>query len=758
MEITQAQGTEAKVTLNIEGMHCASCVARVERALGALPGVTRAAVNLAMETGTITYDPDKVTVDVIAQAVDDLGYKARVSKLAGLTLEQRQQHTIAAWRRRLIVGIILTVPVVVLNMIVLHALGIHSHAVLIALFALATVVQAYVGWPFYAATLKAALSRSVSMDTLIAIGSTAAYLYSVSNTFFTAGDIYYEGSATILTLITLGKFMEAKSKYKASAAIRKLMEFASKLATVIRDGREIQIGAADVAAGDRVVVRPGERVPVDGIVRDGRSTIDESIITGESMPVEKKPGDEVIGGTINREGVLAFDATKVGEQTALNQIIEMVRAAQESKADVQRLADKVAGYFVPAAVAIGLLTFALWFALGRQFQPALMNMVAVLIIACPCALGLATPTAILVGSGTGALHGILIREAQALERAGKANAVVLDKTGTLTFGRPEVTAVIPVGEFARSAADPARELLRIAGSAEYGSEHPLGKAIIAAWRGRPAREQSETAGETPALRQPADFRAIPGQGVVATIDAKPVLVGTPQLMQENNVAIAAAQPEIQRIENEANTVVLVGIDGALAGIIALADRLKDASPQAVADLEALGLDVFMITGDNARTAQAIAHKAGIGNVLAQVSPAQKAIRISELQHDGKLVIMVGDGVNDAPALVQADVGMAIGTGADVALESADITLVSGELGGVVNAIRLSRQTMRAIRQNLFLAFIYNTVAVPVAAAGLLNPMIAAAAMALSSVSVVTNSLLLRRRFARAIGRGDAMKR
>ena len=752
MEITQAQGNEAKVTLNIEGMHCASCVARIERSLAALPGVARAAVNLAMETGTIAYDPDKVTVDAIVQAVDGLGYKARVSKLAGLTLEERQQRTIAEWRRRLIVGVILTIPIIVLNMIVLHALGIHSFAMLIVLFGLATVAQVYVGWPFYVSSVKAALGGSVCMDTLIAIGSTAAYVYSVSNTFFTTGDIYYEGSATILTLITLGKWMEAKSKYKASAAIRKLMEFAPKRATVIRNGQEIQIGASDVAAADLVVVRPGERVPVDGIIRDGRSSIDESIITGESMPVEKKPGDEVIGGTINREGVLTFEATKVGEQTALNQIIEMVRAAQESKADVQRLADKVAGYFVPAAVAIGLITFVLWFALGGTFQPALMNMVAVLIIACPCALGLATPTAILVGSGTGALHGILIREAQALERAGKANAVVLDKTGTLTYGRPEVTAVQPIGEFSRSAADASAEVLRIAASAEYGSEHPLGKAIVAKWRGRLAREQSGITGGTPAPRQPADFRAIPGQGVIAGVEGKPVLVGTALLMQENNIPYEAAEPEMQRLENEGNTVVMLAINGAMAGLIALADRLKDDSPRAVADLKHLGLDVFMITGDNGRTARAIAQKAGIDNVLAQVSPAEKAIRISELQHEGKLVIMVGDGVNDAPALVQADVGMAIGTGADVALESADITLVSGELSGVVNAIRLSRQTMRAIRQNLFLAFVYNTIAIPVAAAGLLDPMIAAAAMALSSVSVVSNSLLLRRRFARMIGR------
>ncbi|HUW35511.1 MAG TPA: heavy metal translocating P-type ATPase [Planctomycetota bacterium] len=741
MEITQTQGNETKVTLNIEGMHCASCVARVERTLAALPGVTRTAVNLAMETATVAYDPDKVAVDAMVDAVEDAGYKAKVSKLAGLTLEERQQRTIAEWRRRLIVGIIVTVPVIVLNMIVLHAMGIHSLAVLLVLFGLATIVQVYVGWPFYVSSVKAALSGSVSMDTLIAIGATAAYAYSVSNTFFTTGDIYYEGSSTILTLITLGKFMEAGSKFKASAAIRKLMEFAPKRATVIRDGKEIEIGAAEVAAGDMVVVRPGERVPVDGIVRDGRSSVDESIITGESMPIEKKPDDEVIGGTINREGLLTFEATKVGEQTALNQIIEMVRAAQESKADVQRLADKVAGYFVPAAVGIGIVTFVLWFALGGRFQPALMNMVAVLIIACPCALGLATPTAILVGSGTGAMHGILIREAQALERAGKANVVVLDKTGTLTYGRPEVTAVRPIGEFGRSGQDPSAELLRIAASAEYGSEHPLGKAISTA-----AQERGLT------TMQPVDFRAVPGQGVIAGIERKSVLAGTALLMQENNIAYEAAEVDAQRLENEGNTVVMVAIDGTVAGVIALADRLKDDSPRAVAELKDLGLAVFMITGDNKRTARAIAQKAGIDNVFAQVSPPEKAIRVDELQHEGKVVIMVGDGVNDAPALVQADVGMAIGTGADVALESADITLVSGELGGVVNAIRLSRQTMKAIRQNLFLAFVYNTIAIPVAAAGLLNPMIAAGAMALSSVSVVSNSLLLKRRFTSTIGR------
>ncbi|HUS57027.1 MAG TPA: heavy metal translocating P-type ATPase, partial [Planctomycetota bacterium] len=738
---------QAKVTLNVEGMHCASCVARVERALARTPGVSKAAVNLAVETATVSYDPGAVRVEDLIESVKKIGYGAKVSKLAGLSLEQRQQRTILQWQQRLVVGIALTVPITLLNMI-LPMFHVDFPGMLGILFVLATIVQLYIGAPFYRSAGKAIRHGGTNMDTLITLGASAAYFYSVAMMFFIARDIhriYFDSAAMILTLITLGKFLEAGAKFKASAAIRKLMEFAPKRATVVRDGSEIEIDADDVAAGDIVVVRPGEKIPVDGIVRGGSSSVDESIITGESMPVAKDAGDEVIGGTINKEGMLKFEATNVGEQTALNQIIQIVRAAQESKADVQRLADLVSSYFVPASIAVGLATFAAWMIIGADsatFQKAMLNMVAVWVIACPCALGLATPTAILVGSGLGAAHGILIKEAQALERTGKLDVIVFDKTGTLTCGKPEVTAIRLLGQFAqREGPSAVDSLVRLAAAAEYGSEHPLGKAIV-------AKAQS-LALELPA---PSSFRAVPGRGVLANVGGHNVLAGTPALLLDANVHYSDAEAEALRLENEGNTVVYVAVDGKIAGVIALADQLKDHAGQTVADLHEMGLDVYMITGDNDRTAQVIARQAGIraDHVFSQVPPVQKALKVQELQVQAangprKLVAVVGDGVNDAPALVQADIGIAMGTGADVAIEAADVTIVGGDPREVVQTVRLSRLTLHTIKQNLFFAFIYNTVAIPLAAAGFLTPMIAAAAMALSSVSVVSNSLLLKRR-------------
>ena len=728
--------SEGAITLSIEGMHCASCVARLENGLKKTEGVVDVSVNFASETASVQYDPAVVQVQGLVDAVTRIGYKASVASEAEAGLEERRRGEIRAWRNRLILGIAFTVPIMILSMLVGDFTGRYY-----VLFALGTVVQFCVGWPYYKSAVRSAASFSANMDTLIALGSSAAYLYSIAVSFILAADgysVYYEGAAMILTLITLGKYLEAGARFRTSEAVRKLMELSPKRATVIRDGEEKEIDAARVVVGDLVVVRPGEKVPVDGIVKEGASTVDESLITGESVPVSKDQGDEVIGGTINKEGVFKFEAAKVGEQTALNQIVAMVRSAQDSKADVQRLADKIAAVFVPAVITIAILTFIGWMVFGGEelrFQNALLTMVAVLIIACPCALGLATPTAIIVGSGVGASRGILIKEAHSLELAGKMDVVILDKTGTLTVGEPQVAEVRTVGE------GDASRLLATAASAEYGSEHPLGKAITAR-----ANEQGL------ALQEPSRFQALPGRGVTAQLDGRNVLVGTTALMDDNGVDYSAAEEEIEGLEQQGNTVVLVaeaatsGQEARIIGLVALADSLKSNSPQAVAELKKLGLEVMMVTGDNERTARAISREAGIDGFFAQVRPNEKADRVKELQSQGKLVAMVGDGINDAPALAQADVGIAIGTGADVAMEASDVTLVGGDVRGVANAIRLSRRTMRTIKQNLFLAFIYNPAAIPIAAAGLLNPMVAAAAMAASSVSVVSNSLLLKRRF------------
>ena len=760
----QAQGKQqsngsprSTITLDVQGMHCASCVARIERTLSKTPGVGAASVNFGAETATVTYDPGQTGPEELIAAVERAGYGAEVSRRAASPGE-RQLAAIRGWRRRLVAGIALSIPLTVLSMLAPMA-GFEFPGIALVLFALGAAVQVYVGWPYYQSSITSARHRTVGMDTLIALGSTAAFLYSAVLTFLPApmgaadgfghvGRLYFDGAAMILTLITLGKFLEARARYRTSEAVRKLMELAPKRARVIRDGAEIEIDAADVLAGDLVVVRPGEKVPVDGVVREGASTVDESLVTGESVPVSKEAGGEVIGGTINKEGLLRFEATRVGEQTALNQIILMVRSAQASKAGVQRLADTVSGYFVPAVMAIALLTFGYWMAFGGAgFGTSLINMVAVLIIACPCALGLATPTAIIVGSGAGAAAGILVKEAEALERTGSVDVALLDKTGTLTRGKPEVVEVRDLQSGSRASfgageapgpPDPAAaRVLALAASAEYGSEHPLGKAIV--------EKAAELGLELPPS---TEFRAVPGQGVAAVVGGRPVLVGTQRLMAEAGIDVSAAGKALAESEEQGRTVVLVAADGRLAGAVALADRLKGGAREAVADLEALGLRVAMVTGDNERTGRAVAREAGIDEVFAQVPPDRKAALVKDLQAQGWRVAMVGDGINDAPALAQADVGIAIGTGADVALEASDVTLVRGDLSGVVHAVQLSRRTMRTIRLNLFLAFVYNTLAIPIAAAGLLDPMIAAGAMALSSVSVVGNSLLLKRRTAR----------
>jgi Cu+-exporting ATPase len=609
--------------------------------------------------------------------------------------------------------------------------------------ALATPVQFWVGWQFYRGAWAMARHRTTDMNTLIAVGTSAAYLYSVVATFFPqafrAGglepQVYYETAAIIIVLILLGRFLEARAKGQTSEAIRKLISLQAPTAHVVRPDGEVELPVDEVVVGDLLVVRPGEKVPVDGVIQDGRSALDESMLTGESLPAEKGPGDEVIGATLNRTGAFTFKASKVGRDTMLAQIIRLVQEAQGSKAPIQRLADRVAAYFVPAVMMLATVTFLVWLVFGPapSLTYALVTFVAVLIIACPCALGLATPTAIMVGTGRGAEQGVLIKSGEALEIAHRTNTVVLDKTGTLTKGVPSVTDVQALDGFGES------EVLRLAASAEWGSEHPLGEAIV-----RRANERGL------ALSHPQRFEAVPGRGITAEVDDRQLLVGNPLLLTERGVALDVARESGDGFAREGKTPMYVAVDGRPMGIVAVADTLKPRSAEIVAALRRMGLDVVMLTGDNRVTAGAIAKQLGVEHHLAEVLPEHKADEVKKLQAAGRRVAMVGDGINDAPALAQADLGIAIGAGTDVAIESADIVLIGEDLGGILTALRLSRQTMRTIKQNLFWAFFYNIILIPLAAGALypffrilLNPMLAALAMAFSSVSVVTNSLRLR---------------
>jgi len=735
----------------VGGMTCASCVARVEEALSSVPGVISASVNLASEKVTVEYLEGMGLADM-RRTVKDAGYELGPEAQALEDVTTAAQREIRVLRNRFIVAVILASIIMVLG----FTPSFVGQSYL--LWALATPVQFWAGLRFYRGAWGALKHKTSDMNTLIAVGTSVAYFYSMIAVIFPGlfatgvlePHLYFDTSAMIIALILLGRFLEARARGQTSEAIKKLIGMQPKTALVIREGEQEEIPVEEVQVGDLILVRPGERVPVDGIVRQGYSSVDESMITGESIPVEKKVGDEVIGATINKTGSFQFEATKVGKETTLARIVRMVEEAQGSKAPIQRLADVIASYFVPTVIGIAIVTFVVWYFVGPApaLTFALLNFVTVLVIACPCALGLATPTAIIVGTGKGAEHGILIRNGEALERAHQINTVLLDKTGTLTRGEPVVTDVV-----AAPFSSP-EEVLRLAASAEQNSEHPLGEAVV-----KSALEKKLE------LSPSSDFNAIPGQGVEASVEGKKLFLGNLKLMEERGLSLNRLEKKAAELLEGGKTVMFLGLDTQVAGIIALADTLKPGAREALQALHRMDIETAMLTGDNRRTAEAIAREAGIGRVLAEVLPEHKAGEVKKLQEEGKVVAMVGDGINDAPALAQADIGIAIGTGTDVAMETGDITLISGDLMGVVTAISLSKRTMRTIKQNLFWAFAYNTALIPVAAGvlyiafgktgvpsglhfilgeyGFLNPMLAAAAMAASSITVVSNSLRLR---------------
>ena len=715
---------------------------RLENALLDLEGVRQATVSYAAERAWVEYIPTILSQADLRRHIAASGFEAVALDVDYEDVEaQAREAEIRQQRRLLAIGLAFTIPLFTISMA--RDFGLLPPALAQAawldwlMFALATPVQFYVGWGYYVGAYKALRNRSANMDVLVAMGSSAAYFTSILVLLgIFPGHVYFETSAVIITLIRLGKYLEARARGRTSAAIKKLMALRAKTALVIRDGVEIEIPIEEVEVGDLVYVKPGQKIPVDGIVVEGRSSVDESMITGESLPVTKTTGDEVIGATINRQGSFRFEATRVGKETALAQIIRLVEEAQGSKAPIQNVADRVSAVFVPVVVGIATLTFLVWYFLVplpadaeiTAFTRALINATAVLVIACPCAMGLATPTAIMVGTGKGAQMGVLFKSGEALERAGDLSVVVLDKTGTITRGHPTVTDVL-VGDFPGGQ----DELIRLAASVEKRSEHPLGEAIVA------------RAGELALdLSEPAVFSAQTGLGVSAEVEGRQVLVGNQRLMEGQNLHLNGMARAVERLQHEAKTAMIVAVDGSVRGVIAVADAVKDRSLLAIAELKAMDLVIWMLTGDNRQTAAAISGQVGIDHFKAEVMPADKTAEVARLQEEGAKVAMVGDGINDAPALAQADVGIAIGSGTDVAMSTAPIVLIGDDLLGVPKAIALSRRTLRTIKQNLFWAFIYNILLIPAAALGFLNPMLAAAAMAFSSVFVVANSLRLNR--------------
>lgn len=731
--VSEQADTISSAVLKVSGMSCAACAARVEKQLGSLEGVHSAAVNLASERASVEYDSEKIKTSDLIKAVEAIGYKAeRAEELSVDREKEQREKEIRRLRLELVISAILTAPLLFSMLLMITNIDIPFFHNEYFQLIVATPVQFIIGFRFYKNAYRALRSGSANMDVLIAMGTTAAYFYSIYNAFFAPHEgmmkeLYFESSAVIITLILFGKYLEAVAKGRTSEAIKKLMGLQAKTARVIRDGREEDIPIEEVVPGDVIVVRPGEKIPVDGRILEGDSAVDESMLTGESLPVEKTAGDHVVGATINRFGTFRLEATRVGKDTVLSQIIKMVEDAQGSKAPIQKIADRVSGVFVPVVLAIALVTLLAWYLIAGDLTGGIVSAVSVLVIACPCALGLATPTAIMAGTGKGAENGILIKGGEHLEMTYRLNAVVLDKTGTITKGQPEVTDVIPLGSMDRG------ELLRMAAAAEKNSEHPLGEAIY--------EQGKKESGTVPEAEQ---FAAIPGKGVRAVVEGRQIYIGTRKLMQEAGIDTGSAENVIAGLEDDGKTAMLMAADGRLEAVIAVADTLKESSKDAIDELKKMGIEVYMITGDNKRTASAIAKQAGITNVLAEVLPEDKAEEVGKLKKQGMKVAMAGDGINDAPALVAADIGIAMGTGTDVAIEAADITLLRGDLMLIPAAIRLSKMTMRKIKQNLFWAFIYNIIGIPVAAFGLLNPMIAGGAMAFSSVSVVTNSLRLRR--------------
>jgi len=727
-------------TIGIQGMHCASCVRLIERALTRTDGISEANVNLATGKATITYDPKKVTDTVIESAVSKVGYKALVNEEIKSEDEERheKQKELKDLKIKVIVSLFLgalilwgsfpglmeTAPAILKNFFVQ--------------LLLATPVQFWAGLGFYRATIPALKHRSANMDTLVAIGTTVAYGYSAFVTVLpeVVKSIgvdpipYFDVATIIIGLILLGRYFEAKAKAGTSEAIKKLIGLQARTARVLRNSKEVDIPIDQVVIGDVIRVRPGEKIPVDGVIVEGESSVDESMITGESMPVDKTKDDTVVGATINKTGTFTYKATKVGSDTMLAQIIKLVEEAQGSKAPIQRLADLISSYFVPVVIMLAIATFIVWYVSGPTpaLLYALLNTVAVLIIACPCAMGLATPTAVMVGTGKGAENGILIKDAESLETAHKIKTVIFDKTGTLTKGKPEVTDIV------------GKDTLQLAASVEKGSEHSLAEAIVL-----------EAEKQNIKLEPVAKFKAIAGHGVEGTVDSKQIFLGNRKLMEREKVSIASYIPQIEKLENEGKTVMMLALDGKLVGLIAVADTVKETAREGVEALQKMGIEVAMITGDNQRTAKAIASRVGIKRVLAEVLPDQKEVEVRKIQAEGKKVAMVGDGINDAPALAAADIGIAMGTGTDVAIEAGDITLINKDLKSVASAITLSKKTMRTIRLNLFWAFGYNVLLIPVAMGVLyplfqilLNPIFASIAMATSSISVVSNSLLLKR--------------